>query len=51
MALVMEYMDAGSLSDAIQKRVFFERLEVSSECGREGGRGAAGQGRIREKRG
>ncbi|EFJ39658.1 hypothetical protein VOLCADRAFT_70684 [Volvox carteri f. nagariensis] len=26
-ALVMEYMDAGSLSDAIQKRVFFERLE------------------------
>ncbi|GLI63335.1 hypothetical protein VaNZ11_006253 [Volvox africanus] len=28
-ALVMEYMDAGSLSDAIQKRVFFERLEVN----------------------
>ncbi|GIL58009.1 hypothetical protein Vafri_13205 [Volvox africanus] len=35
-ALVMEYMDAGSLSDAIQKRVFFERLEVNHPAG--GGR-------------
>ncbi|GIL78175.1 hypothetical protein Vretifemale_7617 [Volvox reticuliferus] len=39
-ALVMEYMDAGSLSDAIQKRVFFERLEVNHPAG--GGRSAKG---------
>ncbi|GLC69555.1 hypothetical protein PLESTF_000846900 [Pleodorina starrii] len=39
-ALVMEYMDAGSLSDAIQKRVFFERLEISNPAA--GGRASKG---------